>query len=88
MKKILKGFLNFSGNKHTISKEELILCKDFMDLDMEKIADPKALTFEVWGLKTSLWQFGPKALCMDLSSHYKGGRKLAEMKNIWYSSYE
>ena len=35
----------------------------FMELDTEKISDPKALTFEVWGLKTSLWQFGPKALC-------------------------
>ena len=37
-----------------------------MDLDMEKISDPKALTFEVWGLETSLWQFGPKALCNGL----------------------
>ena len=37
--------------------------QNFVDLDMEKNSDPKALTFEVWGLKTSLWQFGPKALC-------------------------
>ena len=37
-----------------------------MDLDMEKISDPKALTFEVWDLETSLWQFGPKALCNGL----------------------
>ena len=34
-----------------------------MDNEMEKISDPKALTFEVWRLKTSLWQLGPKALC-------------------------
>ena len=40
--------------------------QNFMDLDMEKISDPKALTFPVWGLKTSLWQFGPKALCNGL----------------------
>ena len=40
--------------------------QNFMDLDIEKISDPKALTFEVWGLKTSLWQFGPKFLCNGL----------------------
>ena len=40
--------------------------QNFMDLDIEKISDPKALTFEVWGLKTSLWQFGTKALCNGL----------------------
>ena len=28
---------------------------------MKKISDPKALTFGVSGLKTSLGQFGPKA---------------------------
>ena len=28
---------------------------------MKKLSDPKALTFGVWGLKTSLGQFGPKA---------------------------
>ena len=27
---------------------------------------PKALTFRVWGLKTSLGQFGPKVLCNGL----------------------
>ena len=40
--------------------------QNFMDLDMENISDPKALTLEIWGLKTSLWQFGPKALCNRL----------------------
>ena len=40
--------------------------QNFMDLDMEKISDPKALTFQVRGLITSLWQFGPKALCNGL----------------------
>ena len=33
-----------------------------MELDMKKISDPKALTVGIWGLKTSLGQFGPKAL--------------------------
>ena len=37
-----------------------------MDVDMEKNLDPKALIFKVWGLKTSLWQFGTKALCNGL----------------------
>ena len=32
-----------------------------MKLDMKKFTDPKTLTFGVWGLKTSLGQFGPKA---------------------------
>ena len=32
-----------------------------MELDIKKIADLKTLTFGVWGLKTSLGQFGPKA---------------------------
>ena len=40
--------------------------QNFMDLDMEKNLNPKALTFKVLGLKTSLWQFGPKALCNGL----------------------
>ena len=37
------------------------LMQNFMELDMKKISDPKALTFGVWGLKTSLGQFGSKA---------------------------
>ena len=37
------------------------LMQNFMDLDMKKISDPKALTFRVLGLKTSLAQFWPKA---------------------------
>ena len=32
-----------------------------MELDMRKFTDPKTLTFGVWGLETSLGQFGPKA---------------------------
>ena len=32
-----------------------------MGLDMRKFTDPKTLTVGVWGLKTSLGQFGPKA---------------------------
>ena len=35
--------------------------QNFMKFDMEKFTDSKTLTFGVWGLKTSLGQFGPKA---------------------------
>ena len=40
----------------------------FMELDMKKCQILKeALPFEVWSLKTSLGQFGPKkALCNEL----------------------
>ena len=34
--------------------------QNVMELDMKKISDPKALTFSIWGLKTSLGRFGPK----------------------------
>ena len=34
-----------------------------MELNMKKNLDLKALTFEVWGLKTSVGQFGPKTFC-------------------------
>ena len=34
--------------------------QNFMELDMKKISDTKALTFGVWGLKPNLGQFGPK----------------------------
>ena len=37
------------------------LMPHFMELAMKKFSDSKALTFGVWGLKTSLEQFGPKA---------------------------
>ena len=37
------------------------LMQHFMELDMKTFSDPKTLTFVVWGLKTSLGQFGPKA---------------------------
>ena len=33
---------------------------NFIDVDLKKLLDPKALTFGVCGLKTSLRQFGPK----------------------------
>ena len=35
------------------------------ELDMENFSDSKALAFEVWGLKTSLGQFGPKPFAKD-----------------------
>ena len=35
------------------------LKQHFIELDMKKITDPKTLTFGVWGLKSSLAQFGP-----------------------------
>ena len=52
--------------------------QNFMKLDMKKFSDPNALTFGVWGLKTSLGQFGPKtfgkglvkALVENLSSNF------------------
>ena len=42
------------------------LMQNFMELDMKKFSDPKALTFGVWGLKTSLGQFWPKAFSKGL----------------------
>ena len=36
------------------------LMQNFMELDMKKFSDPKALTFGVWDLKTSLGELGPK----------------------------
>ena len=36
------------------------LNQNFMELDMKKILNPKALTFGVWGLKPNLGQFGSK----------------------------
>ena len=44
--------------------------QNFMELDMEEISDPKALTFGLWGLKSNSGQFGPKAFGKGLiSSH-------------------
>ena len=40
--------------------------QNFMELDKKKNSDPKALTFEVWRIRTGLGQFGPKALCNGL----------------------
>ena len=37
------------------------LMQNLMELEMKKCSDPKALTFGIWGLKTSLGQFGSKA---------------------------
>ena len=69
-RRFLKGFLQFSGNKHiTVKNDPKIvneLMQNFMELDMKKISDLKALPFEVWGLKTSLGQFGPKAFSKGL----------------------
>ena len=36
------------------------LMQEFMELDVKKNSDPKALTFGIWGLKPNLGQFGPK----------------------------
>ena len=43
------------------SKITAYLMQNFIELDMKKFSDLKALIFGVWGLKTSLGQFGPKA---------------------------
>ena len=37
------------------------LMRNVMELDIRKFSDPKTLTLGVWGLKTSLGQFGHKA---------------------------
>ena len=42
-------------------KIKAYLKQNVMELDMRKFTDPKTLTVGVWGLKTSLGQFGPKA---------------------------
>ena len=34
--------------------------QNFMELDKKNVLDPKAVTFQVQGLKTSLGQFGSK----------------------------
>ena len=34
--------------------------RNSMELEMKKILDSKAMTFGVWGLKTSLGQFWPE----------------------------
>ena len=35
--------------------------KAVMERDTKQFSDPKTVTFEAWGLKTSLGQFEPKA---------------------------
>ena len=42
-------------------KIRFYLKQHVLELDMKKISDPKALIFGLWGLETSLGQFGPKA---------------------------
>ena len=42
------------------------LVQNFIELEMKKISDLKALIFGAWGLKTSLGQFGPKAFGKEL----------------------
>ena len=76
-RRFLKGFLQFSGNKHSLTLSKMTqnlkirayLIQNFMELDRKKFSDPKALTFGAWGLKTSLGQLGPKPLAKDLSRH-------------------
>ena len=41
--------------------------QNFMKLDTKKFLDLKAVTFGVWGLKTSLGQFGPKGCISSFS---------------------
>ena len=41
--------------------------QNFIEIDMKKCSDPKALTFGVWGLKTSLVRFGSKAFGKGLT---------------------
>ena len=36
--------------------------QSFMDLNLKNFLDLITVTFEVWGIKTSLGQFGPKSL--------------------------
>ena len=51
--------------------------QNLVEVDIKKFLDPKALTPEVWDLKTSLGQLGPKPLAKNLSSHKF--RKLASI---------
>ena len=68
-RRFLKGFfaIFWESILITLSKmtQTLIiiayLIQNFTKLDMKLFSDLKALTFGVWGLKTSLGQFGPKA---------------------------
>ena len=63
-RRILEGVLPFSGKKLFVKSDVKIsacFMQNFMKLDMKKKLDLKAVIFGVWGLKTSLGQFGPKA---------------------------
>ena len=51
---------------------------NFMELNMKKCFDTKTVTFRVWGLKTTFWQFGPKSLIKSQAQNpsfnfYKAG---------------
>ena len=41
--------------------------QNFMELEMKKFSDPKAMTCGIWGIKTSLGQFGPKSFGKGLT---------------------
>ena len=44
--------------------------QSFMKLDMKKKSDSKAVIISVWGLKTSLGQYAPKASFKGLTKPY------------------
>ena len=50
-------------------KTRAYFMQNFIELDIKKNSGLKALTFGVWGQKTSLGQFGSKAISKDLSSY-------------------
>ena len=60
------GYIYWRNNTHGFVKKpknvkiRVYLMQNVMELDMKKISDAKALTFGIWGLKTSLGRFGPK----------------------------
>ena len=82
-KRFLKDFLQLSGNKHRITlskmtqnlKAKAYFMQNIMELDMKKFSNSKALTFEVWGLKTSLGKFGLKAFCKGLQALQPNNKK-------------
>ena len=54
---------NFVKNDAKFENKDFFM-QNFLKLYMRKFLDPKAVTFDVWGLKTSLGQFGPKRCIM------------------------
>ena len=55
--------------------------QNFMELEMKKFSDPKAMTCGIWGIKTSLGQFGPKSFGKGDVSYRKSGTLLSISKN-------